>query len=428
MDEQLVDALRRRAERGPRADVDRAFDDARTRAATRRRRRRAVAAAVVVCVVGFVGAVFVVAMSRSDDHAEVATEPPGVEIPIGWRRYDARSADVSIGIPPGWTTNRRRLSAPGLRPIVGLGSTTGASTICDEARPGSGTAVAVYEVIGHVAGRPYTFPEPDASLDESRVVERPSDFAAVEPVTGFTCGNAQLSPGPAVQTRVYLFRDHGRTFFAVAATNDPPFSDFDAALRVLDTLHVGRGSSAPATTPATTPATAPPTRADGRDSALQFRPVLAQAPPEDPAIVVDDARTRSAVASCDVAQIGPEVPSTSDRDVDPASCVLLAQDGIRYLLGPSQVDGVSVAEAKKEVRSGMGWLVDMTFTPNGARAVDDLARQQFHQQIAVVANGVLVAAPTIQPNQVEFQSFGGHLVVSGGDEASADAVLRALGR
>jgi hypothetical protein len=82
---------------------------------------------------------------------------------------------------------------------------------------------------------------------------------------------------------------------------------------------------------------------------------------------------------------------------------VLAPDGIRYLLGPSQVDGVGVAIASKDIRSGMGWIVDMTFTPNGSRAVDDLARQQF-------------------------VSFGGRLVTSVPDEAAADAVLDALGR
>ena len=106
---------------------------------------------------------------------------------------------------------------------------------------------------------------------------------------------------------------------------------------------------------------------------------------------------------------------------------MLAQDGGRYLLGPSQVDGSAVATAKKDFRSGMGWIVDMTFTPTGATAVDDLARQQFHRQMALVADGTLVAAPTIQPSDADFVSFGGHLLVSVPTEAAADAVVRAVG-
>lgn len=69
----------------------------------------------------------------------------------------------------------------------------------------------------------------------------------------------------------------------------------------------------------------------------------------------------------------------------------------------------------------------MTFAPSGATALDGLARQQFHEQMAVVADGVLVTAPTILPSDSEFVSFGGHLLMSVPTEAAADAVVRTAG-
>jgi hypothetical protein len=176
--------------------------------------------------------------------------------------------------------------------------------------------------------------------------------------------------------------------------------------------------------------TAPPATTDG--AALQFRPVLSTVEPVDPTPGLDVDAAQAAIASCDVARVaslGRGVPTTPASDVEPDACVVLRLDdgaaASRYLLGPSEVDGSGIADARKDFRSGEGWVVDATFTPAGAKALDDLARRQFHAQMAVVADGVLVAAPTVQPNNGEFTSFGGHLVMSGGTEADADAIVRA---
>jgi hypothetical protein len=156
---------------------------------------------------------------------------------------------------------------------------------------------------------------------------------------------------------------------------------------------------------------------DRAGDAFQLRPVLGEVPVAD-----------AAAAPCGGALFGSDVPTTPADSVDPAACVVLAQDGVRYLLRPAQVDGADVASATKDDRGAEGWVVELTLTPSGAKAFDDLARQQFHRQMAVVADGVLVATPTIQPDSAEFGSFHGHVVVSGADEAGADAVLHALGR
>jgi hypothetical protein len=43
-----------------------------------------------------------------------------------------------------------------------------------------------------------------------------------------------------------------------------------------------------------------------------------------------------------------------------------------------------------------------------------MAKEQFHRQVAITYEGVVVSAPTIQPNDVTFTSFDGVAVVSGG--------------
>ena len=62
------------------------------------------------------------------------------------------------------------------------------------------------------------------------------------------------------------------------------------------------------------------------------------------------------------------------------------------------------------VGHGLGRRHDVS--PRLAHRGQRLARQQFHGQMALVADGALVAAPTIQPADAEFVSFGGHLLAS----------------
>ena len=41
-----------------------------------------------------------------------------------------------------------------------------------------------------------------------------------------------------------------------------------------------------------------------------------------------------------------------------------------------------------------------------------LGEQQFHEQVAIAREGVVVATPVIQPNDQSFSSFGGTAVIS----------------
>ena len=68
----------------------------------------------------------------------------------------------------------------------------------------------------------------------------------------------------------------------------------------------------------------------------------------------------------------------------------------------------------------------MNLTGKGSGQWDALAQQQFHKQVAIVLDGIVQSAPTIQPDQNAFSSFGGTAVISGnftGAEASDLAKL-----
>ena len=167
-----------------------------------------------------------------------------------------------------------------------------------------------------------------------------------------------------------------------------------------------------------------PAAARSTASTVEFRPVLAELPSESatsttmsPADRVDAAVK---IATCDVAAVEqlPVVPTTKWRTAEPEECVVYADrsssDGApRYYLGPAGVTTTDVKRARAEFVSGQGWTVKLTLTNAGSKAWDTLAEQQFHQQVAVTASGKVVSAPTIEPNDSAFTSFGGVAVISG---------------
>jgi len=80
--------------------------------------------------------------------------------------------------------------------------------------------------------------------------------------------------------------------------------------------------------------------------------------------------------------------------------------------------------------SGDGWTVKMDLTGSGSSKWDALAQQQFHKQVAIVLDGLVQSAPTIQPKDAAFTSFGGTAVISGNftqDEAENLAKLIKFG-
>jgi hypothetical protein len=83
----------------------------------------------------------------------------------------------------------------------------------------------------------------------------------------------------------------------------------------------------------------------------------------------------------------------------------------RFLVGPtlltisSKVASATVVHA----RFAGGWIVQVRLNPKESRLWDRVAAANFHRQLAIDLNGVVVEAPLIQPDNASFHSFDGQM-------------------
>ena len=84
----------------------------------------------------------------------------------------------------------------------------------------------------------------------------------------------------------------------------------------------------------------------------------------------------------------------------------------RYLVGPTQATGkiVSTASAQPpDLTNGQpNWFVQVNFTNSGSSQFDALAKENLQKQVAIVLDGVVESAPTIQTD-----SFNGVATITG---------------
>ena len=115
-------------------------------------------------------------------------------------------------------------------------------------------------------------------------------------------------------------------------------------------------------------------------------------------------------------------PSTSvDKPDYENSTVLLpglaasgsANGGERYVLGPSEMTGHSIASATATQDQTGQWVVDYTLTGPGSALWDKVAQENFHQLLGIELDGIVYSAPIIQPTQSAFTSFDGKGEISG---------------
>jgi preprotein translocase subunit SecD len=92
---------------------------------------------------------------------------------------------------------------------------------------------------------------------------------------------------------------------------------------------------------------------------------------------------------------------------------LLGSPGVRYLLGPSQLTGQAIGKAIAQQTQVGAWVVNYTLTKTGSPAWDTVAKNNFHQALAIELDGVVQSAPFIQPGQSTFTSFAGSGEISG---------------
>lgn len=179
----------------------------------------------------------------------------------------------------------------------------------------------------------------------------------------------------------------------------------------------------------------------GKTAELRFRPVLGNLPSEakqakDAATTTtaapgatttteapqpSEADAKKAIASCDTATVQTlkVIPTTGRAGDQRDACVVLPDkpggtSAPRYYLGKAALTGKGTVDtAKAEFVPNQGWTVKMDLTSSGSSKWDALAQQQFHKQVAIVLDGLVQSAPTIQPQDQAFTSFGGTAVISG---------------
>ena len=80
----------------------------------------------------------------------------------------------------------------------------------------------------------------------------------------------------------------------------------------------------------------------------------------------------------------------------------------RLLLGPAELTGEVVSDAQAILGNSGSWEVRVNFNGAGSAAWDAMANKYFEQRIAIVLDGVVKSAPSINA-----RSFGGTAIISG---------------
>lgn len=172
----------------------------------------------------------------------------------------------------------------------------------------------------------------------------------------------------------------------------------------------------------------------GQTAELRFRPVLGVLPPEDASDPKNTTTTTATTTAPPEAPPPTEAPAegapttvpppttttipegikTTPREEDkPDAQVILPklEDGTvteRYSLGPAELTGRALKTARAEFDPQQGWLVNFTLTSKASKEFDELAARNVGKQVAIVLDGVVKTAPTINE-----ASFGGSGQISG---------------
>jgi preprotein translocase subunit SecD len=105
-----------------------------------------------------------------------------------------------------------------------------------------------------------------------------------------------------------------------------------------------------------------------------------------------------------------------------------ANGGERYVLGPSEMTGHSIASAQATQDQTGNWVVDYSLAGSAGSALwDHVAQENFHQILGIELDGVVYSAPIIQPSQAGFSSFDGKGEISGNlTEGDAQSLAQAM--
>jgi preprotein translocase subunit SecD len=113
------------------------------------------------------------------------------------------------------------------------------------------------------------------------------------------------------------------------------------------------------------------------------------------------------------ANIATTTPAQDDKSKPVILPSLGYPETVRFLLGPAQLTGQAIGKAYATQDTLGAWVVSYTLTGSGSPAWDAVAKENFHQEVAIELDGVIQSAPLILPAQSTFTSFDGQGQISG---------------
>ncbi len=158
----------------------------------------------------------------------------------------------------------------------------------------------------------------------------------------------------------------------------------------------------------------------GQTAELTFRPVVSIFDSSDPnqlaavqQLVQGDAQDSDSSESEPLPTLS-EVLTPPDQDEASESVVLLGSEGqTGFVLSPAALTGEVIEEAAATFQGQ--WIVNVSFNDEGALLFDQMAVANYQKQVAIVLDGVVESAPTINATE-----FDGQAVISGSfDEEEA---------
>jgi len=158
----------------------------------------------------------------------------------------------------------------------------------------------------------------------------------------------------------------------------------------------------------------------GQTAELTFRPVVSIFDSSDPnqlaavqQLVQGDAQESDSSESEPLPTLA-DVLTPPDQDEASASVVLLGSEGqTGFVLSPAALTGEVIDEAAATFQGQ--WIVNVSFNDEGALLFDQMAVANYQKQVAIVLDGVVESAPTINATE-----FDGQAVISGAfDEEEA---------
>jgi len=158
----------------------------------------------------------------------------------------------------------------------------------------------------------------------------------------------------------------------------------------------------------------------GQTAELTFRPVVSIFDSSDPnQLAAVQQLVQGGAQDSDSSESEPlptlsEVLTPPDEDEASESVVLLGSEGqTGFVLSPAALTGEVIDEAAATFQGQ--WIVNVSFNDEGALLFDQMAVANYQKQVAIVLDGVVESAPTINATE-----FDGQAVISGSfDEEEA---------